>query len=303
MTAAGETTGRSTLTGGAWTSLSYALPQIYTVVLSVVAARYLGPAGMGQQSFIAWTALSVTTLVTTGLAGTLQRYIAELRGRGRTDQGMGLLHGVLKITYGTALIGGGALIAIGTTRGELQSAWFFAGIAVLPRSFTLSRTLFCSATSVSEEATIAGLVTGGFGVVATIVVLAMGAGIPGIFAVEAVGATVALIWLTVLGRKLIAGAPPPSPLGDLKPAVMRYVGYSSLIGVLVLVVDRRSEFLALEAFSTAEEIAFYSIAFGGVTALVRLIEGATAPIVSVVATLFGAGDRSGSTPVSRAVCG
>ncbi|HEX3239246.1 MAG TPA: polysaccharide biosynthesis C-terminal domain-containing protein [Solirubrobacterales bacterium] len=291
MTAAGETTGASTLTGGAWTSLSYALPQVYTLVLSVVAARYLGADGMGEQSFIAWTALSMTTLVTAGLAGTLQRYVAEMRGSGRDDQAMSLLHGILKIVFVCAIVGGSALIAIGLGRGELESAWIFAGIACaaavlhsVPHALLLGYQRF-------RQATIAGLVTGGFGVVATIIVLAMGGGIAGIFAVEMVGAIAALAWFAYLGRGIVEKAPPAAPLGSAKGAIVRYAAYASLTGLLVLAVERRSEFLALEVWSNADQIAFYSIAFGGITALVRLVEGATAPIVPVVATLLGAGDR------------
>jgi O-antigen/teichoic acid export membrane protein len=291
MTAAGETTGASTLAGGAWTSLSYALPQVYTLVLSVVAARYLGADGMGKQSFIAWAALSITTLVTAGLAGTLQRYVAEMRGAGRQDQAMSLLHGILKIVFVGAIVGGGALIVIGLGRDELESAWVFAGVACaaavlhsVPHALLLGYQRF-------RQATIAGLVTGGFGVVATIVVLSMGGGIAGIFAVEMVGAIAALIWFAFLGRGIVEKAPPPAPLGSAKGAIVRYAAYASLTGLLVLAVERRSEFLALEVWSDPDQIAFYSIAFGGITALVRLVEGATAPIVPVVATLLGAGDR------------
>lgn len=300
ISAAGETTGASTLTGGAWTSLAYALPQVYTLILSVVAARYLGPEGMGKQSFIAWTALSVTTLVTAGLAGTLQRYIAEMRGAGRTDQAMTLLRGTLAVTFGSAVIGGGALIAIGMTRGDLKAAWFFAGMACaaavlhsVPHALLLGYQRF-------RQATIAGLVTGGFGVVATIVVLSLGGGITGIFAVELVGATAALIWFTGMGMKIVQAAPSPAALGAAKGPIVRYAAYASLAGLLVLAVERRSEFLALEAWSNADQIAFYSIAFGGITALMRLVEGATTPIVPVVATLLGAGDnRRIASGVSR----
>ena len=40
--------------------LANALPQLYALVLSVVAARYLGPSGMGRQSFIAF--IEATTM-------------------------------------------------------------------------------------------------------------------------------------------------------------------------------------------------------------------------------------------------
>src|SRR4051794_6487794 len=48
----GATTGARVFGGGIWKMLSNALPQIYTLILSVAAARDLGPSGMGRQSFI-----------------------------------------------------------------------------------------------------------------------------------------------------------------------------------------------------------------------------------------------------------
>ena len=52
--AAEATTGQTVLTGGLWHGLGLLLPQLYTVVISVAAARILGPDDLGRQSFIAF---------------------------------------------------------------------------------------------------------------------------------------------------------------------------------------------------------------------------------------------------------
>ena len=55
---AAETTGSSVLGGGLWSLASRMLPSCYPFVVSIAAARFLGPDAMGRQSFIAFVSLS-----------------------------------------------------------------------------------------------------------------------------------------------------------------------------------------------------------------------------------------------------
>src|SRR6266516_369552 len=80
LDAAAATTGATVLSGGAWKAASLTLPQLYALVQSIVAARFLGPSGMGVQSFIAFTEISVVNLLTVGLSNSLMRYIGERLG-------------------------------------------------------------------------------------------------------------------------------------------------------------------------------------------------------------------------------
>ena len=61
--AVARTTGRSVLGGGMWYLLARAAPQLYTVAVSVAAARFLGAEGLGRQSFISFVALSTAMVV------------------------------------------------------------------------------------------------------------------------------------------------------------------------------------------------------------------------------------------------
>lgn len=83
--AAAGTTGRSVLAGGLWHGLGLLLPQVYTVVVSVVAARILGPEDLGRQSFIAFVEISTIMLVSTGLAAAVTRFTGEALGRGQPN--------------------------------------------------------------------------------------------------------------------------------------------------------------------------------------------------------------------------
>ena len=75
--AAAATTGASVLRGGSWNLIGLFVPQLALLVLSVAAARFLGPDQFGRQSFIAFVEVSVVML----LAGGLPLALTRLCGR------------------------------------------------------------------------------------------------------------------------------------------------------------------------------------------------------------------------------
>ena len=113
VSAADATTGASLLRGGVWNTASRLLPQVYVLIVSVVAARFLGPDGMGRQSYIAFVALSVTTLFSGGLAVSLMRFVGESIGRGRPDDAAGLIAWGWRLDAAGAAVGGALLVAAG----------------------------------------------------------------------------------------------------------------------------------------------------------------------------------------------
>ena len=73
--AARATTGRSVVSGGLWYVASYGIPQGYTLIVSIVAARYLGPDGMGRQSFIAFVSITTTSVLASSMYVAVMRFI------------------------------------------------------------------------------------------------------------------------------------------------------------------------------------------------------------------------------------
>ena len=80
---ADATTGRTVMRGSAWNGAALLLPQVYTLVFSVIAARVLGPADLGRQSFIAFLELSAVALFTAGLPKSVMRFVGVEIGAGR----------------------------------------------------------------------------------------------------------------------------------------------------------------------------------------------------------------------------
>jgi O-antigen/teichoic acid export membrane protein len=286
-----STTGAAVLAGGLWNTLTRLLPQLYTVLASIITARYLGPAGMGRQSFIAFVELSAVVLFTGGLPIALTRCIGEAIGRGTPAKVRTLLRWAWRVEAvgaGAALV---AFLAVGLTTPDLQAAWYLAGAASALAILHSVPTSLLSGSQQWKKATVAGTVTGLLGVIGIVVVLRAGAGIPGLFAVEAGTAAINLAWTSALSRRATRRlAPVVAPADDMWPRLRAYALLNTLGVVLHYIVWRRSEFLFLARYSTADQIAFYSIAFGGVAALLGIAEAAGSVFSPAVATLFGAGE-------------
>ncbi|HSB39584.1 MAG TPA: MATE family efflux transporter [Gaiellaceae bacterium] len=284
------TTGSSVVRGGLWKMLSNALPQVYALVISIAAARYLGPDGMGRQSFIAFAELSVIELLTSGFAMSLQRYVGEAVGADQGAQARWLARAIFRILLVAAVLGGGVLVALGLLGREPRAAWVFAGLAVVSGVLASVPGAVLTGLQRWRDATLAGLVTGGLGAVATVVVLVLGGRISAMFAVEAGVLLLVLVWTGVLARSsLSAVSSELTPAPRLRRRSLRFAAYSSASGLLYLIVWRRSEFFFLNHYSPDSQIAFYSIAFALVSAVVRLPSAMGQVLAPAVATLLGAG--------------
>jgi len=293
--AARATTGRSVLSGGLWYVASYGIPQAYTLIVSIVAARFLGPEGMGRQSFIAFVSITTTSVLASSMYIAVMRYIGETRGQGRDELLPGLLWWAWRIEGIAALVGGGTLAVAAAFGAWPRGAWAFAAVVTFAGILHSVPTAVLIGLQQFRRAAIVGLVTGLVGTAAVTVVLWQGGGITGMFATEAVVGMLNLLWTGTLARRSLAAVergierePDPVALYGLRRSVGRYALLWSIGLFLELIVSTRSEFFFLAHFSGNAEIAFYSIAYSAVAAL-RLIPkalaGSTAP---AFATLYGA---------------
>jgi O-antigen/teichoic acid export membrane protein len=290
-TPAPATTGAAVLRGGAWKLLSATLPQLYSLVLSIVAARVLGPDGLGRQSFIAFVELTAIALLTGGLPIALMRYVGETVGRGEPGTARGLFAWAWRIELAAAVVGAGILAGAAAAGAEPQAAWLFAAVVAAAGILQTVPAAVLAGLQLWRQATIAGLVSGGIGTTASIVVLLLGGGITGMFAVEAVVSIAVMAWTGVLARRGIAGLTreETAPSREVRRGLVRFAGWATAAAVLDLIVWRRFEFFFLAHYSNAAEIAYYSIAFAAVTALIRLPATAASVISPAVANLLGAG--------------
>ena len=287
---AAETTGRAVGRAGAWNAFSHLIPQVYLLVQSVAAARFLGPDDMGRQSFIAWAAVSVVFVWSRGLPDAMLRFTAETLGRERPGDVLGLVRWASRVQLAVAALGFALVGAVGLVRGDLRRAWLLAGVLCAVNVLRGIPLAVLRARLRWRESSMIGVWSGAAAMVATLAVLAAGGGIVGMFAVEAVvgaGAT-----LYARHRALVAVAELPvaeTADHDLHRRVSRYALVSSAQAVFAYVVWQRSEFLLLDRYADDSEIALYSVAFGGIAVLTRVIQAFAAVVPGSVATLHGAG--------------
>lgn len=291
--AATATTAASVTRGGLWVTVALVLPQLYTLVVSIAAARYLGPQGMGRQSFISFVEISLASIFTSGLTVSLMRYVGETLGQGRPEVVRGLVVWAWRLVLTGGVPAVAVMVGIGLSGSTPQAAWYLAGVVSFMIILQTVPNAALAGTQRWRQSTTPGVVTGAVAVPATVGVLAAGGGITGLFAVEAAVAAANFVWTAMLARRALAGLSDAhtSAPRELKRDVLVYTGLMASGVVLTFVVWKRSEFIFLDHYSGDSQIAYYSIAFAAVNAL-SILPGVVSNVISpAFATLHGAGQR------------
>lgn len=289
-----RTTAARVVAGGLWSALAGGLAPFLLLVQSVVAARFLGPTRMGQQSFIAWVELTAALVLSAGTAQTLNRYVGATAAAHRGAEMRSVLGTLTRLQV---LVSGVPVLVFSLAiaphqPSALQAPWVLAGVgAGLLIAQAVPAAMLTALQQWRRQAVIS-LTTGALATVATVIVLALGGGLTGMFAVESAAFCVSGVWSTRRARMAIAGTlPAPVPAPELRREVFRYAVIATCQSTLAYLVWQRSEFVFLEHYGTASEIAVYSIAFATVLGLQRLPEGLTQTLVPSLAVLVGGAER------------
>lgn len=291
--APGTTSGERTIRGGIWFALSQYIPQLYTLALSVAAARFLTPAELGRQSYIAFLSLSVAAVLSAPFFVSLLRSVGESLGRGEPGVARGLVRWVWLIQAGLVPLAVVLFVALAAAGAGPPLAWVLAGAVTGCTMLQVIPSAALAGLQRWHEAAIPGLVTGPVGVAVTIGALAAGGGIVAIFAVELAVVIVNLVWTSALAERRLAAVSRDHrrPPAALRRALIRYAGVSAVGVLLEVIVARRSELFILERWSTEEQIAVFSIAFSAVMAISQIPRGLGSSIAPSFATLVGAGEH------------
>lgn len=283
--------GARALGGTFWSTAGHFVPFAYTLAISVVAARVLGPDDMGRQSYIAFIVLVASTLTSGGLPPALARYVGETLGRRREGAIPELLAWLWRLELVAGLLGASVLVALALTGQTPRLAWILGAVSVLAGVLHKVPGSFLIGSQHWRENSIVILATGAGGTVATIVVLLLGGGITGMFAVAAAATVAMLVWAKVLERRVLGRiVRERAPLGDLRRRFLRYALGLTPPMLLSFVVYQRSEFFFLDHYSSDAQIAVYSIAFSAAAAFLALPTSTANVVAPSVAALYGAGD-------------
>jgi O-antigen/teichoic acid export membrane protein len=292
LSAAAATTGASVARGGIWSAASEVAPQVFALAISVAGARFLGPDGLGRQSFIAFVVASSQNVFAFGLPIALMQFASESIGAGRPEAARSLAAWAWRVSSLGSLVAFGVLICVAVAGAEPRIAWALAAITAGIGVVTAIPGAILKALQQWRALALVIGITNAAGAITTIVVLALDGGVTGMIAVQlGVAVTILVAVATLARRRLAEVAPVPMAIAPAKGRMVRLAGAYLVGSLITLIVFRRSELFFLAYYADDREVALYSVAFGAVTMLV-LIPQALAGVVSpAVATLFGAGEH------------
>src|SRR5262245_32190670 len=124
-----QSAGTRAFRGGLWQGASQIAPFAFTLIISIIAARILGPADMGRQSYIAFIVVVVQTFLAGGLSTAMLRFTGDLVGRGRERSLVSLVRSTLPISLVASSVGALGLVIAAALGATPAWAWIFAAVA------------------------------------------------------------------------------------------------------------------------------------------------------------------------------
>jgi O-antigen/teichoic acid export membrane protein len=261
------------------------------LLMSVVLARGLGPAAMGDYSYLLWLMRLVTAVATLGFAVATARYTAGALARDEgAVAGAYLQWLVRRQAVVAAAVSAAALSVAFAVPAPLRWPLVAAVAGVLP---TTLEGIYAHAAYGAQRYDLTTLVSGIKMVLylaVALAVVALGGGILGLM----VGATAVTVVSCALQRRHARQLYPETgaPLApDARAELRAYLIPLSAVAILDMVVWDRSEVFFLRLHGTSEAIAFYSVAFGLASRAMVAPEIVAGTLLPALASLHGRGDR------------
>jgi O-antigen/teichoic acid export membrane protein len=274
----------------AWYGLVTAVGLVSGLVMSIILARGLGPALMGDLSYVIWVERTLTAAAALGFTFATVRYTAESFGRGEVSRAWGFVRLFLRrqvaITAIVTLAVAPLVLAVAEPRLQLPLLLIVATLSLITVEGIYTHALQ-GAQRYDITARTSTLKMALQLLVATLAVRA-GAGLPALLGGMGLTLAVSCWWQRRRVREVYRQglAAPPAPM---TADVRAYLLPLSVVAVLDAIVWDRSPVFFLGLYATSEDIAYYSLAFGLATRIMivpGIVAGALLPALS---TLHGRG--------------
>jgi O-antigen/teichoic acid export membrane protein len=282
----------------AWNLLATLTSVVFSVATSSLVARMLGPQQQGVYSYVLWLIGVLAALAGLGLPSVALKYLSEYLGKDDREQAGDILSWLWRRQLA---LGGLAMVGLMVTAPlladpDLRLYLLVAALGFIPLT---ASNLLASAIQGAQEfgaTTRVSLLVAPLQFALSLAVLKAGLGITGLVGVGLIATIVTLVLLLravrVVGYRdqLWRHVALPS---DLQRRIWRYCLNLLLVMVIDLVVWQRSEVFFLRRFASAEQIAFYGIAFAISEWGMRLPGVFTAVLLPTFSGQFGRGDAVG----------
>ena len=275
----------------AWYGLVTAIGLVSGLLMSVVLARGLGPALMGELSYVLWAERMLTAVATLGFMLATVRYTAEAFARGEHDRAWGVVRRFMRLQmFSTLLVMAAALpltlaFAPADMRGPLvvviATLFLVAVEGIYSHALQGAQRYDITARTSTIKMALQFMVAA--------LAIHFGANLTQLLAGMGVTMVVSCLLQRHRARavyKESLTAPPVALTAEARAFVLPL----SIVAVLDVIVWDRSEVFFLGLYASSEEIAYYSLAFGLATRIM-IIPGITVgALLPAFAHLHGQGE-------------
>lgn len=261
-------------------------------VSAVMLARALGPTMMGAYSFFLVLVALLLAPACFGIPSTLTKYIAAALGRGELPTALGLTRWLIRVqvltTVGVTLLCIAAVWLFG--RSEHPELTILALLIVVPLALREGLLGILSGLQRYDVVATSALCTALVQVVCIGAASLLHAGLRGMLLATLLAVMVgagATHWLTrgpMRQRMGEVAAPIPA---DLRRTLWRFAATVFYTILLYMILWRRSEVLFLNYYSTAVQVAFYSVSFSLVEKLEALGTSLSSVLLPMTSETYG----------------
>jgi exosortase len=258
------------------------------LVMSIVLARGLGPHAMGDYSYLLWIARVVTAVATLGFAVATTRYTAEALGRGDRGGAAAFVHFFARRQLlATAVVAAALLpLAAWLAPGNLRWPLVIVALGLFPTTLEAIYTHAVHGAQRYDLTTQVSTFKMVLFLLSAVAVVGLGGGILALVAGTTIATTISCGLQRRQVRQLYTAR--PDAIAPPARAEMRaFLLPLSVVAVLDTIVWDRSELLFLRLYTSSEEIAFYSVAFGLATRAMVAPHVVAGTLLPALATLHG----------------
>jgi O-antigen/teichoic acid export membrane protein len=296
--------GRALLRNTFWYGLVTVAGLLAGVVMSVVLARGLGPARLGEYSYVLWVSRMLMAIATLGFALATVRYTATALAKGDVALARGFVQLLTRRQLVTAAIVAAIAIAVMLLAAPESLRWplVVVCLALFPVSLEQIYSHAVYGGHRYDLTAKASTIKMSLHLLGAVVVLSVGFDILGLVIASVIGTTIACAVQRAGMRRIYPRPAAPVP-DDTRAELGAYLVPLSVVVVLDAVVWDRSEVFFLRLWGSPHDVAFYSLAFGLATKAMLLPEIAVGALLPTFSALHGRGASGEFRAVYRSALG
>jgi O-antigen/teichoic acid export membrane protein len=269
------------------------------IISSVVYARILGPGEFGKLNFMLWLITIFGLIVGMGFNGTLARFVSLYQGKNEQDKSEQIISTILFCELGLSIVFVIILLVFKDSitgffnEPNLSSVFFVIILTVIPSAIADVLRFSLVGLQKIKELALINIIIQPVVFVCSIAAILMGYGLQGIIMVNFLLLFPRLyILYNILGKSLKIRRFNFTD-GSLFRNIFKYNLSLSVVVLTDQIIWQRSEIFFLQKYSSPEQIAYYSLAFGWGMRVIGFLPGILGGfLIPVMSELYGKNDVS-----------